>query len=103
MKEEPEIGMVPFVTETYFDNASKLMQKGIFVDGELFDWSANEDEYNEAMKYAAKFDKIKRKEIELKIEKSIEEHFLQSFSEFMGRQVTLEEINTARTTGWIKN
>lgn len=96
--EEPRIGYVPFEEKQYFDGV--FWAKGIFVDGELFDWGIDEKEYNEAVKFA---EKQKNKEgMLLKIHQNIEKHFINSLSEFMNRKITLKELDEARKTGWIK-
>src|SRR3990172_5434024 len=97
MSEEPKSGMVPFEEKMHADGI--FMRKGIFVDGELFDWGIDEDEYNEAVKWAN--NQLTKEECLLKIHQSIEEHFVESLSEFIGRAVSIEEVQEARASGWI--
>jgi hypothetical protein len=69
------------------------IEKAIFIDGELLDWSVDMNSYFEAMKMGPQF----RREIQ----KSIEKHFIESVSEVLGRHVTMDDIKTAISTGWI--
>jgi len=97
-KEEPKVGMVPFEEKLFFEGT--IARKGIFIDGELFDWGISEDEYNLAVAYANK--KKNKDEILARIHRDIEKHYLSSLSEFIGRKITLKELQEARKTGWIK-
>jgi hypothetical protein len=69
------------------------VEKAIFIEDELLDWSIDMSSYMEAMKMGPMY----RREIQ----KSIEEHFIDSVSDFLGRKVTMIEIKTAIKTGWI--
>lgn len=92
--EQPSKDMVPFEEKPYMDDDGIHISKGIFVDGTLFDWGVDEEDYKQALAMGPKYRKA--------IEASIARHFIESFSEFLGRQVTLDEVNEARKTGWIK-
>lgn len=69
------------------------IEKAIFIDDELLDWSIDMSSYMEAMKMGPMY----RREIQ----KNIEEHFIESVSDFLGRKVTMQEIKEAIKTGWI--
>lgn len=69
------------------------IEKAIFIDDELLDWQIDMNSYVEAMKMGPMFQK--------EIQKSIEQHFIESVSDTLGRKVTMEEIKTAINTGWI--
>lgn len=69
------------------------IEKAIFIDDELLDWQIDMNSYMEAMKMGPMFQR--------EIQKSIEEHFIESVSDTLGRKVTMEEIKTAINTGWI--
>lgn len=92
--EQPADDMVPFEEKPYMDDDGVHMSKGIFVDGTLFDWGVDEEDYKQALAMGPKYRKM--------IEASIAKHFIDSFSEFLSRKITLEEVNEARKTGWIK-
>lgn len=69
------------------------IEKAIFIDGEMLDWQIDMSSYMEAMKMGFHF----RREIQ----RDIEKHFIESVSDFLGRNVTMEEIKEAIKTGWI--
>jgi len=92
--EQPADDMVPFEEKPYMNEDGLHIQKGIFVDGTLFDWGVDEDDYNRAVAMGPQYRQ--------QIEASIAKHFVESFSEFLGRKITIEEVNEARRTGWIK-
>lgn len=70
-----------------------MVQKAIFIDGEHFDWSVDE----ESLKEAAAMGEIYFQAVQ----KDIAKHFLDSLSEVVGREVTLAEFNQALITGEI--
>lgn len=92
--EQPADDMVPFEEKPYMDDDGVHMSKGIFVDGTLFDWGVDEEDYKQALAMGPKYRKM--------VEASIAEHFISCFSEFLSRKITLDEVNEARKTGWIK-
>jgi len=92
--EQPADDMVPFEEKTYMDDDGVHMAKGIFVDGTLFDWGVDEENYKQALALGPQYKKA--------IEESIAKHFVDSFSEFLSRRITLDEVNEARRIGWIK-
>jgi hypothetical protein len=61
--------------------------RAIFVDGELFDWEMDLDGLQEAKKFHSGNPILKKS-----IEGDIQTHFLQSFSEFIGHSITLNEV-----------
>lgn len=69
------------------------VQKGIFIDGEHFDWEIDQQSYEEAKKMGPMYLKA--------IHRDIESHFIQSLSEFLNREVTPKQFNEAMKTGWI--
>lgn len=85
--------MIPFEIKQYFDSDNNFA-KGIFIDGELFDWGINEENFKDAIAMGPEYFRL--------LQADIEHHFLDSISEFMGRRVTQQEINEATTSGWIK-
>ena len=69
------------------------IEKAIFIGGEMLDWQIDMNSYMEAIKMGF----IYRREIQ----RDIEKHFIESVSDFLGRNVTMEEIKNAIKTGWI--
>lgn len=69
------------------------MEKSIFIDGEMLDWSVDLSSLMEAMSMGPKYFKV--------IQRDIERHFVESVSEFLARKVTAEDIKQAIQTGWI--
>lgn len=92
--EQPADDMVPFEEKAYLNDDGIHMSKGIFVDGTLFDWGVDEEDYKQALAMGPKYRKM--------MEESIAQHFIESFSEFLSRRITLEDVDEARRTGWIK-
>lgn len=69
------------------------LEKAIFIDGELLDWSVDLESLRDAMKMGPLFFK--------EVQKDIQKHFVESVSEFVGRKITSEDIAEATKTGWI--
>jgi hypothetical protein len=69
------------------------IEKAIFIDGEMLDWSIDMNSYLEAVKMGFAYQR--------EAQKSIEKHFQESVSDFLERRVTIEEIKQATKTGWI--
>lgn len=69
------------------------IEKAIFIDGELFDWSVDMNSLADAMHMGPEmFEAAKR---------DIEKHFTESVSEVLGRKVSDDELKQAIRTGWI--
>jgi hypothetical protein len=68
----------------------------IAVDNEAFDWGLEEDAFKAAQLAIKNNPKIKEIYI-----KNIQKYFLDCFSEFMGRTVTIKEINEGIKCGLI--
>jgi hypothetical protein len=61
--------------------------KALFVDGQLFDWEMDTDSLLKAKKFCAENATLKKS-----VEGDIQKHFLESFSEFIGHPITLNEV-----------
>ena len=85
-------GKKKFEIKMYMAEKGNLKQ-GIFIDGELLDWSVDVHDLLEAKKMGGKFAKS--------LEIDIVRHFLQSISEFLGRKISVDEMNEARKNGYI--
>jgi len=70
--------------------------RGIFVEDELFDWGLDEADLKTA-NALIKQDPHMRKSVM----GDIQSHFVACFSEFIGREVILSQINEALRTGEI--
>ena len=68
-------------------------EKAIFIDGEKLDYSIDKFAYQEVAKMGPAY--------RMSVQKDIERHFVESVSQFLKRNVTIEDIKKAITTGWI--
>lgn len=85
-------GKKSFEVRIHKDEKGTLKQ-GIFIDGQLLDWSVDLHDLLEAKKMGPKFAKS--------VEIDIIRHFLQSASDFLGRKLSVEDINEAKKNGYI--
>lgn len=69
----------------------------IVVGNEVFDWGLDEEHFKIAQRVAKSDEAMK--DVFLG---EIQKHFVQCFSEFVGKQVTLKEISDALETGEIE-
>jgi hypothetical protein len=69
------------------------IEKAIFIDGEILDWSVDISSLMEAMKMGPKFYRAAQRDIE--------KHFTESVSEVVGRHVSADDIKEAIKIGWI--
>jgi hypothetical protein len=70
-----------------------VLEKAIFIDGELLDWAVDMTSLADAMHMGPKFFAAAQKDIA--------KHFIESVSEVLDRKVTIEDIKQATKTGWI--
>ena len=68
--------------------------KAIYIDDVLFDWGMEKEHLNDAIKMT-KNDPIMKKSLN----EDIKRHFIESLSEFIGKEITLEETNEAIKSG----
>jgi len=81
-----------FEVRMYKDEKGVLKQ-GLYIGGELLDWSIDVYDLMEAKRMGPKY----AKEIEIDIIR----HFLQSASNFLGRKLSVDDINNAKKNGYI--
>ena len=81
----------------WLDAEQNKTVNAIFVDDEVFDWGLVEDGLRRARAYVKK-----NPLMEKAIYGDIQNHFVSSFSEFLGQPVTLKEINEAIEKGYIE-
>lgn len=70
--------------------------RAIYVDDVLFDWGLEQEDVERAKKFAKSSDVLKKT-----IQNDIQKHFLDSFAEFLGKTVSLRELNEAIESGTI--
>lgn len=85
-------GKKRFEVRMYMAEKGNLKQ-GIFIDGQLLDWSIDVHDLFEAKKMGVQY--IRDLEID------VIRHFLQSISDFIGRKVSVDEMNEAKKKGYI--
>jgi hypothetical protein len=69
------------------------IEKAIFIDGKVIDWSVDISSLMEAYRMGPKYARAAQKDIG--------KHFVESVSEVLGRKVTTQDIKRATSTGWI--
>ncbi len=74
------------------------LEKAIFIDGELLDWSVDVSSMMDARKMSRD---MKSPYIWREVQRDIAKHFLEAVCDTLGRQVTEEDIKKASLTGWI--
>lgn len=89
----PEDWHKKFEVKQYIADSSGNFANGIFVDGELFDWSVDEESVAWAQKQGPEYFAAAQKDIV--------KHFFESLSEMVGRQITHKQFEIAKKTGWI--
>jgi len=87
-----ELGKKKFEVKIRSDGSGGI-EKAIFIDNEMLDWQIDTNSFVDAMKMGPKYVKA--------VQQSIEQHFIESVSDFIGRKVTMPEIKQAIETGWI--
>lgn len=68
-------------------------KRAIFIDDELFDWEIDSDSLEKARKMGP--------QIYAAAVQDIQKHFMDSLSDFMGREITVQEFSEATRTGWL--
>lgn len=81
----------------YIDEDSGETRRGLVVDGELFDWSMGLGKETSALYMQLKMNKDPNFRKILKGETI--KQFMSNLSEFLGRKVTIQEINEAIEKG----
>ena len=70
----------------------------IALDNEAFDWGIEEEDFKAAQVISKNDPAMKDNFLG-----SVQRHFVDCFSEFLGRPTSLEEINRAIADGWIES
>lgn len=82
--------------QSHTDEETGEEYRALFVDGILFDWGLDKTSLQEARTLSESNPTIQKS-----VQGNIQQHFLESFSEFLGRKITLLEVNVAIETGKI--
>jgi hypothetical protein len=69
------------------------VEKAIFIGGEMLDWQIDINSYVEAVKMGFQYRRA--------VQRDIEKYFVESVSDFLGRNVTMDDIKEAIKSGWI--
>ena len=72
---------------------SGMIEKAIFIDNEMLDWTIDISSYLECKKMGIEYKHAAQQDIE--------KHFIDSVSDFLNRKVTIDEIKAAIKIGWI--
>lgn len=80
-----------------FNEEFKKTIKAIVIDGELFDWGIDINSFNQMRQMIQK-----HKEMAETVSMSIINHFIECFSDYIGKKITLEEIIDAIKSGYIE-
>ena len=87
-----KLSIINLYNEEFKKDISYLM-----LDNEVFDWGPDPEELQNAIKMINHNNDLKET-----ILNSIVNHFVNSFSEFIGKKMTLDEINTSIENGNIE-
>ena len=87
------MGNQKFEIKEYFDVITGKFRKDIFVDQKLFEYEVDRNSLEEAKKMGGYY--------YIAAQRDIQKHFLDSFSDFMGRPITQDDIKNATKTGLI--
>lgn len=76
-----------------FRHPNGSLERKIFVDNKLLDWSVDVSSFQEAQRMGMMYQRA--------VKEDIAKHFTECVSELLGRKVTMDEILIATKTGWI--
>jgi len=85
-------GKVKFETRIKL-HSNGSVEREVWIGGEKFDWSMDVTSFHEAVKMGPMYKKA--------VQADIVKHFVDSVSDFLGRKVTMKEVNEATKRGWI--
>ena len=89
---QPE-GKKRFIVKVHFDESAGIYRRDVFIDDKLFEYEIDQLSLMQAKNMGPEYlSQTKR---------SIEEHFIDSLSDFLGRKVTAKELIVAIQSGWI--
>lgn len=73
-------------------------QKVLLINNEIFDWQIEEEELEDAIKFANNDNKVKKA-----IKADIQNFFLSCLGEILNKKITLKELNDGIEKGFIEN
>ena len=85
-------GKVKFETRIKL-HSNGSVEREIWISGQKFDWSVDVTSFHEAVRMGPMYKKA--------VQQDIVKHFVDSVSDFLGRKVTMKEVNEATKRGWI--
>lgn len=88
--------MAKIYIKKHFDNELNRDINAIFVDDLAFDWGIDENSLYDARNFIQN-----NQNMEKAVYGDIENHFIECFSEFLGRKINIQELVNAIETGII--
>jgi hypothetical protein len=85
-------GKVKFETRIKL-HSNGSVEREIWISDQKFDWSVDITSFHEAVRMGSMYKKA--------VQQDIVKHFVNSVSDFLGRKVTMKEVNEATKRGWI--
>jgi hypothetical protein len=82
-----------FIVKEHIDPSTGIWKKDVFIDSKLFEYEVDMDSIVKAKSMGPRFI--------LAAQRDIQRHFLECLSEFMGRAISVIEVQEAIKTGWI--
>jgi hypothetical protein len=82
-----------FTVKVNYDKSAGIYRRDVFIDDELFEYEIDQPSLIQAKEMGPEY--------EAQAKRSIEEHFINSLSDFVGRKITARELIMAIQTGWI--
>ena len=89
----PERKKQRFVVKPHFDPSSGVHRQDLFIDDKLFPYEIDQASLMRAKQMGPSYFAIAQKEIMT--------HFVESLGDFLGRKVTMDEVQKATKEGWI--
>lgn len=80
-----------------FEIKKQENQNVLFINDEMFDWQIEEEELDDAIKFANNDEKVKKA-----IKADIQNFFLSCLSEIINHEITLKELNDAIEKGYLE-
>ena len=80
----------------YQDEETGVQCRVIYIDDVLFDWGMEKEHLSNAIEFTKNDSTMKKS-----LNEDIKRHFIESFSEFIGKEITLEEVNESIESGRI--
>jgi serine phosphatase RsbU (regulator of sigma subunit) len=82
-----------FEVKTHFDQIAGVHKRDVFVNSKLFEYEIDQESLQKAKQMGGAYYAAAQRDIH--------EHFLISLSDFVGREITAQDLMTAIETGWL--